>query len=333
MLVLACKSTGEKTASGNGVAMDSSKIQSIPVDQFGQLKVVGNTIVDEKGNPAQLRGMSLFWSQWKGKYYTPETVSWLKRDWGCTVVRAAMAIEMDGYLENPEYEKTKVITVVDAAIREGLYVIIDWHDHHGEQHQKEAEAFFGEMAQRYGKYPNVIYELYNEPLDVSWSVVLKPYHQAVIDTIRHYDPDNLIICGTPNWSQDVDFAANDPLEGNNIAYTLHFYATTHRQELRSKALRALEKGIALMVTEYGTTEASGDGVVDKTETQVWWQFLDDHHISWCNWSITDKNESSAALKSGASPQGGWQQEDITESGLFVRNAIRQKNHPGHSPHN
>lgn len=299
-----------------------------PVERYGQLSVDGNRIVDKDGNPIQLAGMSFFWSQWIGKYYTPEAVKWLKNDWRCTAVRAAMAVGHDGYLANPEVEKQKVKTVVDAAIEEGLYVLIDWHDHEGENHLEEAKAFFGEMAQLYGDYPNVIYEPYNEPLqDASWSSVLKPYHQAIIDTIRFHDPDNIVVCGTRTWSQNVDEPANDPLDDENVAYTLHFYAATHKQWLRDRAKAAMDKGIALMVTEFGTTEASGDGFIDKAEMRLWWDFMAENNISWCNWSIADKQEASAALMPGADPKGGWADNMISESGHLVRDEIIKHNPP------
>lgn len=300
-------------------------IEGSAVTYFGPLKVSGNKIVGKDDKPVQLRGMSFFWSQWIGQYYNKECVKWLKDDWQSNIVRAAMAVEEKGYLTNPETEKKKVFDVVDAAIEQGLYVIIDWHDHHASDHLKEAKIFFAEMAQKYGDKPNVIYEPFNEPLQVSWSSVIKPYHQEVIDTIRHYDPDNLIICGTSTWSQDVDIAANDPLKGTNIAYTLHFYAGTHKQSLRDKAKAALNKGVALMVTEFGTTDASGDGTVNTSETITWWTFLDENSISWCNWSLADKAEGSASLKSGASISGGWTTSQLTESGFFIRKEMKIKN--------
>jgi endoglucanase len=297
----------------------------LPILKYGQLQVSGNKIADKNGNAVQLRGMSLFWSQWIGKYYNESCVQWLRDDWRCNIVRAAMAVEHDGYLTNPEIEKQKVRDVVDAAIEQGIYVIIDWHDHHAYDHTEEAKAFFAEMAQLYGHTPNVIYEPFNEPEQVSWSGKVKPYHQAIIDTIRHHDADNLIICGTPTWSQDVDVAANDPLEGTNIAYTLHFYAGTHKQFLRDKAFTALNKGVALMVTEFGTTDATGDGTVNTTETDLWFDFMDDHKLTWCNWSIADKQEASAALKPGAATLGGWKTENLTTSGKFIRAELIEKN--------
>ncbi len=307
------------------IDLEKEAIAGNAVDYFGPLSVNGNRIVDAHNKPVQLRGMSFFWSQWIGKYYTNQTVKWLKTDWYCTVVRAALAVEGGGYLTNPDAEKEKIFTVIDAAIEHGLYVIVDWHDHHATDHEKEAKIFFAEVAKKYGDKPNLIYEPFNEPLQISWSSKIKPYHQAVIDTIRMYDPDNLIVCGTSTWSQDVDVAANDPLTGTNIAYALHFYSGTHKQSLRDKAAMALSKNIALMVTEFGTTDATGDGAVNTSETETWFAFLDEHKISWCNWSVADKKESSAVLKPGASPTGGWPTSQLTESGIFIRGKIRSEN--------
>jgi endoglucanase len=295
------------------------------VNQHGALKISEGRIVDQQNKPVQLTGMSLFWSQWQGQYYTPETVKWLRSDWHCNVIRAAMAVEMGGYLENRSKEKEKVFAVIDAAIEEGMYVIVDWHDHHAENHLEEAKDFFDEVSEEYGDYPNLIYELYNEPLGVSWSKVIKPYCLELITVIRENDPDNIIVCGTPTWSQAVDEAAADPITQSNIAYTLHFYAATHKQELREKAKVALDKGIALMVTEFGTTEASGNGAIDEAETRAWWAFLDEHQISWCNWSVADKNETSSVLKKKADPKGGWTNSDLTTSGKLIRSELRKRN--------
>jgi len=294
------------------------------VQKHGQLRVQGNRIVDASGAPVQLRGMSLFWSQWMPKYYTANTVKWLRDDWKITVIRAAMAVKPDGYEKNPEAERKKVIAVVDAAIALGIYVIIDYHAHTAHDNRALAQAFFADMARRYGNSPNVLYEPYNEPLDVSWATVLKPYHEAVIDSIRAHDPDNIVIVGTRNWSQQLAEAAANPIRRSNVAYTLHFYANTHGQSLRDDAQRALDRGAALFVTEYGTTDATGDGFVNEAATREWWAFLDRNHIGHLNWSIADKRESSAALLPGASPDGGWTDSQISASGLLVRRELRAK---------
>lgn len=294
-----------------------------PVKKHGELKIAGKSLLNADDEPVQLKGMSLFWSQWMPQFYNAETVQSLYENWDISVIRAAMAIEHDGYLDNPQKEKQKVMEVIDAAIDLGIYVIIDWHDHHAEDHLEEAKVFFGEIAKKYGDYPNIIYETYNEPLEVSWSDVLKPYHEAVIAEIRKYDSNNIIVCGTPTWSQRVDKAAEDPIEGVNIAYTLHYYAGTHRQELRDITLKALNKNLPIFVTEYGTTPASGDGNVDAAESKLWWNFLDTHNISWCNWSITDKEEASAAVKPGTLPSELHKESILTESGELVKAELQK----------
>lgn len=318
--------TAEEQDTGE-IEEETTEFSSV-VEQHGQLSVDGANIVDKNGNPVQLRGMPFFWSQWVGKYYTPEVVKWLKDDWQCTVVRAALAIDEggDGYIANPEVEKQKIFTVIDAAIAEGIYVVVDWHSHHAEDYVEEAKAFFGEVAQKYGDYPNIIYEPYNEPLeDVSWNNVLKPYHKEVIASIRAHDPDNIVICGTGTWSQDVDKVIGNTINDDNVAYTLHYYAATHKQYLRDKAQLAINNNIPLFVTEYGVTEATGDGSINAAEAEIWWNFLDDNNISWCNWSLEDKDELAAALKPDSSILGGWTADDLTQSGTMVKAEIRKKN--------
>ena len=297
-----------------------------PVARFGALRVQGNRILDRSGQPVRLAGNSLFWSNngWGGeRYYSANVVGWLKNNWNASIVRVAMGVdEAGGYLENPAREKAKVKTVVDACIAAGLYVIIDWHSHHAEQYQPQAIAFFREMATTYGNSPNVIYEVYNEPLQVSWTGVVKPYAQAVANAIRSIDPDNLIIVGTPTWSQDVDAAASSPLAGTNIAYTLHFYAATHKASLRAKAQTALDRGVALFVTEYGTCEASGNGAIDAASTQEWMNFLRTNNISHCNWALNDKAEAASALVPGTDPAAGWSDAYLTTSGRLAKSYIQ-----------
>lgn len=293
-----------------------------PVGRHGFLRVDGNRIVDQQGHIVQLRGMSLCWSQWFPRHYNLETVKWLRDDWHCEVVRASMAVEWGGYLSHPEQEQAKIETVVRAAIELGMYVIIDWHDHHANRNVEVARKFFGEMASKFGSFPNVIYETFNEPEKISWNDSIKPYHEAIIAAIRQYDKRNLIVCGTPTWSQDVDVAAENPIIGENIAYSLHYYAATHKQWLRDKMLRALDRGIALFVTEYGVCEASGDGPIDFEESVKWWNLLDEYKISYCNWAIYDKKETAAALLPRASSQGGWTIDDLTPSGKLVRAKLR-----------
>ena len=296
--------------------------QPAPVQCHGALSVKDGKIVGAHGEPVTLRGMSLFWSQWAPQYYAAETVEWLAKDWKVDVVRAAIAAEgSDSALRHFDRELAKASTVIDAAVANGLYVIVDWHAHRA--YPDEAERFLTAIARKYGHLPNLIYEDWNEPLrdGVDWSRDVKPYHERVIAAIRAIDPDNLVIAGSPSWSQDVDIAAADPLAFDNVAYTLHYYAGTHRQELRDKGDAALGKGLALLITEFGTVEATGDGPLDRAESETWWDWAEARDIGWMAWSIGDRDESSAALKPGT-PPSGWSEEDLTESGKLVRAKLR-----------
>jgi endoglucanase len=321
---------GSGGSGGNGSSSSSSSSSgAMPADTavgiHGNLVVQGNKIVDKSGNPVQLRGMSLFWSNWAGPWYNENAVATLTNDWKAGIVRAPMGIEPDGaYLANPAAEKAKVVSVVDAAIARGIYVIIDWHDHNAHNHTDQAKTFFTEMAQKYGNTPNVIFEVYNEPTQISWDQV-KGYAEQVIGSIRGTGANNLVIVGSPTWSQDVDVAANNPItQYQNIAYTLHFYAATHKQFLRDKANTALGKGLALFVTEWGTCSADGNGSVDANETNAWLSWMDQNSISWANWSLFDKNEACSALIPGTSATGPWADGTLTTSGMLVRPKITEK---------
>lgn len=296
---------------------------SSPVKAHGALQVIGTKICDSRGKPYQMKGMSLFWSQWSGPYYNSATVNALAEDWRCSVVRIAMGAEegKGGYLENPEATLAKVKTVVDAAIAKGIYVIIDWHEEQAVKHLPQATAFFKQMATIYGKYPHVIFEIYNEPNGPQWPAI-KSYSEAVIAAIRKTGSNNLIVVGTPRWSQDVDIAAENPITGyKNIAYSLHFYAGTHRQFLRDKATQAMKRGMALFVTEWGTCDASGNGGLDFAESQVWLDFLDANNISWANFSLNDKAETTSTLKPGTLVNGRPKFSDLTPAGAFVFNHL------------
>ena len=302
----------------------SSAMAADPVKLYGQLQVNGNQLCSEQGEPVVLRGVSYGWHNLWPRFYNKKSVKWLKEDWKCTVLRAAMGtcIE-DNYIENPEHALNCINAVVKAAIKNNVYVIIDWHTYYPQK--EEAKAFFSMMAQKYGKYPHVIYEIYNEPMEDTWESV-KEYATDIITEIRKYDPDNIILVGSPHWDQDLHLVAADPLQGfNNIMYTLHFYAATHKQELRDRATAAWEQGIPIFVSECAGMECTGDGPLDIEEWTRWVEWMEAHKISWVNWSISDKNETCSTLLPRADKNGGWDESLIKPAGRQSRKFIRQYN--------
>lgn len=290
------------------------------VSENGWLQVKGAQLCNEAGDPVVLRGMSTHGMQWYGSFASAGAIK-TTADYGANLFRIAMYTGENGYLSQPDTIKKQVIAAADAAIQNDLYVIIDWHilsDGNPKSHLTEAKTFFGEIAKRYKDNPAVLYEICNEPNGgVSWSNDVKPYAAQVVKTIRDAGSNGIILIGSPTWSQDIHLAAADPVQGENLMYTLHFYAGTHGRELRDRIDQVRQKGLAVFVSEWGTSRADGSGGVFLNESKTWLDYLDSEQISWANWSLCDKSETSAALKPGASANGGWKESDLSESGKFV----------------
>lgn len=295
------------------------------VKEYGHLDYNGMFLMSEKGDTVRLEGMSMFWHQWGSKFFNPECLRWLRDDWHCDIVRIPIGVNGEGFMDDPDSTKKLIFNAIEACIDLDIYVIVDWHSHEAEKATGLAVDFYREVAERWGDKPHIIYEIYNEPLKCSWSEDVKPYLDTVIETIRNIDPDNIIVVGSPHWSQDVDVAATDPVKGENIAYALHYYAGTHKQWLRDKAMVAIDSGLPLWVTEFGMCNADGNGPVDYEESEAWFEFMEKYRISWCKWTINDKEETASALIPGADSTGGWGEKDLTESGKYIRNKLRELN--------
>ncbi|MEP7110975.1 MAG: glycoside hydrolase family 5 protein [Ferruginibacter sp.] len=295
-----------------------------PVKTHGQLKVNGTQLVDKNNEPIVLNGMSFGWSCFHPRFYTAAATRWLHKDWKCNVVRAALGVEPDsGYLKDSARNKKLIKTVVETAIDEGIYVIIDWHSHN--INLNAAKTFFKEMATAYGSHPNIIYEIFNEPDYETWDEV-KEYSLEIISTIRAIDSNNIILVGSPHWDQDINLPADDPITGySNLMYTVHFYAATHKQFLRDRTDAAIAKGLPVFVSESAGMQASGNGPIDYVEWNKWISWMDAKKISWVTWSISDKDETCSVLISSASDYGGWKKEELKESGIKTREILRNKN--------
>ena len=291
-----------------------------PVKIHGRLKVVGTQLMDEHNRPYALHGVSL--GCWP-RFYSAGTVDWLYRDWNCSVIRAAMAVEERGaYEDNPAACRKLIETVVDAAIQSGIYVLIDWHGYHLKV--EEAKSFFDAMAAKYARYPNVIYEVFNEPSDQNTWPEVKAYAEAIIKVIRARDPLNLILVGCPRWDQELQLPAADPIKGyTNLMYTMHFYAGTHKQWLRDRTDAAIKAGLPVFISESGGMEHTGDGPIDYEEWQAYVDWINKNNLSWISWAVIDTKETDAILYPSASSMGHWNISDLTAYGIKVRQYLKK----------
>ena len=288
----------------------------------GALHVDGTQLVDEQGRPVQLRGISTHGLQWFPEYVNEDCFRELHEDWNANVIRLAMYTAEGGYCEGDKENFKKLIADgVEYATNQDMYVIVDWHilnDNNPNTHKEDAKAFFEEMAQTYAGHNNVIYEICNEPNGgTSWKDV-KNYAEEIIPIIRSYDEDVVILVGTPTWSQNVDQAAADPITGyENIMYTLHFYAATHKESLQNTMTAAIDSGLPVFVSEYGICAASGNGGIDEASSAKWVSIMNAYGVSYVVWNLSNKNESSAILKSGCSKTSGFTEEDLSACGKWV----------------
>jgi len=290
----------------------------------GALSVSGTQLLDAQNTPIQLRGVSTHGLAWYPDYINEECFRQLKDEWDINAVRLAMyTAESGGYCTDGDQDKLKSLVQngVEYATDCGMYVIIDWHilsDGNPNTYLEEAKSFFQEMAENYADHTNILYEICNEPNGgTSWSDV-KHYAEQVIEVIREKDPDGVILVGTPNWSQYVEQAAADPITGyDNIMYTLHFYAATHKEDLRDSFVRATEAGLPIFVSEFGICDASGNGAIDTHQADQWIELLDACQVSYIAWNLSNKSETSALFKSSCSKISGFTTEDLSDSGKWL----------------
>lgn len=298
----------------------------------GRLHVKGTKLVDKKGHEVQLSGVSTHGLSWYPQYVNDKCFAQLHDKWGANVVRLAMYTEeYNGYCSGDAKNRSDLKKLIKKGVRlakkHKMYVIVDWHilsDGNPNSHKKEAKAFFREMSREFKGYNNVIYEICNEPNNgTSWKEI-KSYARSVISTIRKNDKKAVIVVGTPTWSQDVDQAAADPIKGDNIMYALHFYAATHKTDLRNKMTAAINKGLPVFVTEYGICDASGNGVIDKKEADRWIQTMDEYGVSYIAWNLSNKQESSSIIKSSCPKVSGFKKSELSDEGRWLYHLLRKK---------
>ena len=299
------------------------------VDGYGNAPV----IVDQYGKPFQMRGASTHGVQWFPEYINKGAMQTLRDEWGVNLLRMACYVtQYNGYTNGGQsLIDSKIVEGVQAAKELGMYVIVDWHIHEENPHTTKtvAEQFFKKYATLYKDYDNVIFEICNEPTGVQWYTGgndLYSYCKDIAGIIRDCGSKALIVCGTNNWSQDVEDVAKKPLKDDgfkDIMYTFHFYSGTHYEDKRQKVRTAVAAGTPIFVTEFGICDASGNGGYDTANADEWIEFLDSMNISYACWSFCNKGESASYLKTSCNKTtGGFEESDLTTTGIWLVNTYR-----------
>ncbi|GAB2963210.1 cellulase family glycosylhydrolase [Saccharothrix stipae] len=322
--------TSTSTTSTTTTTTTNPPVGRTPVEINGQLRVCGVNLCNQYNRPIQLRGMSTHGIQWFDKCYNNNSLNALANDWKSDLFRIAMYVQEQGYETNPSGFTSRVNSLVDMAEARGMYAMIDFHiltPGDPNFNLERAKTFFAAVAQRNAAKKNVIYEIANEPNGVSWASI-KSYAEQVIPVIRAADPDAVVIVGTRAWSSlgvsegsSETEVINNPVNATNIMYAFHFYAASHKDNYRAAVSRAASR-LPLFVTEFGTVLATGGGTFDRASTVAWLDLLDQLKIGYANWTYSDANESSAALRPGTCNGGDYSGSGVlTESGSLLKSRI------------
>lgn len=311
-----------------------------PLSMNGRLSVTDGKLVNECGTAVQLRGLSTHGVMFHQECYTESSVKAIAQDWKADLLRLAIYTENSdgatrGFAQatDKDFYYQWIDKMVSITEKYGIYVIIDWHilkDGNPSKYQTEAKAFFTLMSSKYKDKKHVIYEICNEPNSgTSWDQI-KNYAQDIIPAIRNNDPNAVILVGTPEWSSRIDQARNSPLSSTfskNVMYTLHFYAGSGAHDQYKNYLRdAVSAKFPVFVSEWGTTEASGAGNINKDNSVNWLSLLEQNKISWANWQFSDKTESSSLLKEGSCLTESWinfRTDNSGNSGKLIYDELRK----------
>ena len=331
-LLLGCD--GENITEVSQKETDRSLAERVgPVSQYGELiagqvdgvgRIYGSCQGIAAGKEVQVRGMSMYWSLLGAAtmFYSDAGISSMVRDMKVEIIRLAIGTTenwggISGFINDPDAQRDLIKQSVDAAIKNDIYVIIDWHSHTATNQLEEAKQFFAEMAEKYGAYNNVIFEVFNEPEHQSWSDV-KSYADEVVAVIRQYS-DNLILVGNPNWDQTPSVAIGNEVQDpkNNVAYTFHYYANSHGSSQMRNADRAMAAGLSVFVSEWGTGNSDGKGTPNLDKNQQWQDWMNENKLSSANWSASKRNEGTAAFAQDATEDA----LTFTESGALVKSYL------------
>ncbi|MFC5289679.1 cellulase family glycosylhydrolase [Actinokineospora guangxiensis] len=322
------------------VVVSTAAQAATPVEAHGQLRVCGVKLCGENGQPVQLRGMSTHGIQWYSDCVNDASLDALAGDWGADVVRISMYIQEGGYETDPAGYTNRVSNVINEVTERGMYAIVDWHmlSPGDPYHNLErAKTFFTEIGRRHNGNRNLLYEIANEPSGVSWSRI-KGYAEELIPVIRRTDPETPILVGTRAWSSlgvsegaTESEVVNNPVNAQNIMYTFHFYAASHREAYLNALSRAADR-IPMFVTEFGTQDYAGEGANDFAMAQRYLDLMASKQISWTNWNFSDDHRSGAVFTEGTCPGGTFTGTSrLKEAGRWIRDRVREGGTPTPNP--
>jgi len=293
------------------------------------LKVAGTQIVNSRGEPVLLRGVNAASMEWSsdGQGHILQTVTTAIRDWHVNLIRLPLSQDrwfgkgpeqIDGYSSY----RALIHQIVDLCATNQCYIILDlhwsdcdeWGKNIGQHSMPDANsvAFWKDFAPVYANNPAVIFDLYNEPHDVSWDVWLhggmikdtpnnrdqmaspKTYQaigmQTMLDTVRATGANNMVIAGGLEWAYDFSGILDgrqlaDP-HGSGVVYANHCYDNKHESvDTWIAKMEQASAKLPVIVTEFGGNAGPSRVVPSDNWLLHVMRALDEHHWSWTAWDL------------------------------------------------
>ncbi len=327
--ILSLAAVASMAVAANAASFDDTNY----IEQWGQLKLVGNQLSASNGSAIQLKGWSTFSLHFGDVQGCLGLDQWkLMKHYGANIVRLAMYIDdnNDGgsYNSRKDFFKEKVKGYIDDAYKAGMYCMVDWHtlETNGNQgnpwDQKDASKDFFSEISSYCKqkgYKHVLYELCNEPKCDGWATI-KKYAEYVIPSILENQPDAIIVVGTNNWCQDILEPIASPLSQykSNVMYSFHYYSCSHFSLLGN--FRSAQGSIPVFVSEWSAVKFDGNGPFCKQNADDLMEACGTNNtkqlVSWCIWNWGKKNEASSFFTGTCSEQNLSQYKASDSSILF-----------------
>ncbi len=304
-----------RTAAGSGAERGAMPLP---------LKVVGTRVVNSRNEPVRLRGVNTAGLEWSsnGEDHILATVNTALRDWHVNVIRLPLAQDR-WFGKTPEQNdegkayRALVAQVVDRCATSGCYVILDLHwSDMGQwgtrigQHvmpDRNSVLFWKDVAAAYKNHPAVIFDLYNEPHDVTWDIWQRggpvtekatranpdrAYEavgmQTLLDTVRETGARNVVIAGGLDWAYDMSGFLKGWLlvdsTGNGVIYANHTYPFKGDTVATWVAkMEAATRKVPVIVSEFGSE--SKTPARDEPWVRQVLQILEDHGWHWTAWDL------------------------------------------------
>lgn len=316
-----------------------------PLAARDELHVEGNRLVNAAGEEVWLQGVAICGLEWRADGDNiHESFERAILDWGANCIRLATGTKFwfgEASGSDAQAYRSLVDELVSYANARGCYVAIDLHEYKAPtaRHAK----FWAEVAAKYANRPGVLFDLLNEPHDISWrewrdggelkdgggeavaendeaaDLTRSIGMQKLVDVVRATGAKNPVICGCLDWSYDCSgvlkgYALEDK-SGNGIIYSVHVYPW--KSDWQGKFLDVAAKH-PLFLGEVGCQPKPMPFEQSTQDPYVWGPkilaCIQKNRLNWTAWSFHPWASPCVLSDWDYTPTPYW--------GAFVRAALR-----------